>query len=631
MNLKRFPSKAQRIKILKECLMMLIDASLILLAIHVSALLRYDGAVSARAQMVLNRRLHWIVIINVASLAFVGVYRIIWKYGGIREYGRVGVACMLGASVNIGLSLLFRWALPRTVLIIAGMSSAIMICVVRVIISYISEAVSQGLRSSESDRRYLVIGAGEGGLYAVRFIRARRMGVVVGLIDDDPAKQNLRVSGVNVIGTTADIPKIARNRSISDIVIAITRLEQADMERIGNLCALTRCTVKVLSHDNELNSGENRQQPVFKRLNASMFLKRPEVKLDHKKITDYINDKTVLVTGGGGSIGSEICRQLVRFSPKKLVVFDVYENGAYELQMELNRKRSDLKLEVVIGSIRDKRRLDSVMDEYKPEVVFHAAAHKHVPLMETSPAEAVKNNVFGTYNLLKSASEHGVERLVQLSTDKAVNPTNVMGATKRITEMLVQMFARNTEMKCMAVRFGNVLGSHGSVIPLFEEQILDGGPVTLTHPEITRYFMTIPEAAQLVLQAGALAKSGSIYVLDMGEPVKIYELAEKLIRFYGYEPGKDIEIKITGLRPGEKLYEELMMDTEIDQMGRTAHNKILVAPPISMDERKFMDLLEELKVFAEAGDIINTLVTLREIVPTYKPRRERKAGKKKAQ
>ena len=312
----------------------------------------------------------------------------------------------------------------------------------------------------------------------------------------------------------------------------------------------------------------------------------------------------------------------MRFKPAKLLIFDIYENCAYELLMELQQKYGrDVPVTVLVGSIRDKARLDEVFETYHPTVVFHAAAHKHVPLMEISPAEAVKNNVFGTKNLLTSASEHGVERLVQLSTDKAVNPTSVMGCTKRLCEMLIQTFAGNTDMKCVAVRFGNVLGSHGSVIPLFEAQIKKGGPVTLTDANIERYFMTIPEAAQLVLQAGALAESGSIYVLDMGEPVKIMDLAKQLIRFYGYEPGVNMDIKIVGLRPGEKLYEELMMDEEQDKMRRTVHNKIFVAPPRNIDLSEFYQQLQELAVAAEHNDD-SVVEQLAKMVPTFTPTRE---------
>ena len=333
----------------------------------------------------------------------------------------------------------------------------------------------------------------------------------------------------------------------------------------------------------------------------------------------YYTGKTLLVTGGGGSIGSELCRRLALANPKKIVILDICENGAYEVMCDL--AGADAEVSVEIASVCDAAALGRIFAKHRPDVVFHAAAHKHVPLMEVSPAEAVKNNVLGTKNLLVSASEHGVERLVQLSTDKAVNPTSVMGCTKRICEMLIQTFAGNTDMKCVAVRFGNVLGSHGSVIPLFEAQIKKGGPVTLTDPNIERYFMTIPEAAQLVLQAGALAESGSIYVLDMGEPVKIMDLAKQLIRFYGYEPGVNMDIKIVGLRPGEKLYEELMMDEEQDKMRRTGHNKIFVAPPRNIDLGEFYQQLQELSAAAEHNDD-NVVAQLAKMVPTFTPTRE---------
>ena len=367
------------------------------------------------------------------------------------------------------------------------------------------------------------------------------------------------------------------------------------------------------------------EKKIRKKIKIEDLLPRDPIRVDLDAILGYVKGKTILVTGGGGSIGSEICRQLAGHDVGHLIIFDIYENCAYELETELrNKYGAEAPVITLIGSIRDKQRLDEVFETYHPSVVFHAAAHKHVPLMEISPAEAVKNNVFGTKNLLTSAAEHGVERFVQLSTDKAVNPTNVMGCTKRLCEMLIQSFASGTDMKCVAVRFGNVLGSHGSVIPLFEEQIKRGGPVTITHPDIVRYFMTITEAAQLVLQAGGLAKGGSIYVLDMGEPVKIMDLANRLIRFYGYEPGVNMQVKITGLRPGEKLYEELLMDAEQDKMLKTAHNKIFIAPPMDIDLEKFYTELQELKASAQHNDDA-VVECLQEMVPSYHPNRRVRA------
>ena len=450
---------------------------------------------------------------------------------------------------------------------------------------------------------------------------AESLGRPVLAVDDDPAKLHQTIHGVPVKGTLEQIPELCKRYGIHTILVAIPTLRGSRLNHVIDLCVSTHCAVQLLSDPQLVGSGAP-QQGAFRELNPADFLSRDEVTLDMEKISGYLTGKTVLVTGGGGSIGSELCRQVMRFHPGKLLIFDIYENCAYELQMELQQKYGrDIPVTVLIGSIRDKKRLDEVFETYHPTVVFHAAAHKHVPLMEVSPAEAVKNNVLGTKNLLVSASEHGVERFVQLSTDKAVNPTSVMGCTKRICEMLIQTFAGNTDMKCVAVRFGNVLGSHGSVIPLFEAQIKKGGPVTLTDENIERYFMTIPEAAQLVLQAGALAESGNIYVLDMGEPVKIMDLAKQLIRFYGYEPGVNMEIKVVGLRPGEKLYEELMMDEEQDKMRRTQHNKIFVASPRTIDLAQFYEQLQALEAAAAHNDegVVKQLAAM---IPTFTPTRE---------
>ena len=425
---------------------------------------------------------------------------------------------------------------------------------------------------------------------------------------------------MEIAGGRQEIPDAVKKYQVNKIIFAIPTCDGQDRKEILDICSKTGCRVQAVPGMFQLVSGEVSVSKL-RDVELQDLLGRDPIQVNLEEICRYISGKVVMVTGGGGSIGSELCRQIAKSNPEQLIIFDIYENNAYDIQMELRHTHPELNLEVLIGSVRDMGRLDDVMAKYRPELVFHAAAHKHVPLMEISPAEAVKNNVFGTKNLLTSASEHGVERLVQLSTDKAVNPTSVMGCTKRLCEMLIQTFAGNTDMKCVAVRFGNVLGSHGSVIPLFEAQIKKGGPVTLTDANIERYFMTIPEAAQLVLQAGALAESGSIYVLDMGEPVKIMDLAKQLIRFYGYEPGVNMDIKIVGLRPGEKLYEELMMDEEQDKMRRTVHNKIFVAPPRNIDLGEFYQQLQELAVAAEHNDD-SVVEQLAKMVPTFTPTRE---------
>ena len=468
----------------------------------------------------------------------------------------------------------------------------------------------------------MIVGAGEAGAYAVNVCNKnpRKLGKPVILVDDARNKQGLRIQNVPVRGATKDIPKLVSRYGIREIIVAIPSLGSGKrMQEILELCNQTHCHTRILSEPTDADQSSGESTPFIRELNISDFLSREEVELDTDSIAGYLSGKVVMVTGGGGSIGSEICRQIMRFKPKLLIIFEIYENCAYELMYDLRQRYGkDCPVITLIGSIRDKHRLDEVFDLYHPEVVFHAAAHKHVPLMELSPAEAIKNNVFGTRNLLESASAHGVERLVQLSTDKAVNPTNVMGATKRITEMLIQRYGEKTSMKCMAVRFGNVLGSHGSVIPLMESQIRKGGPVTVTHPDITRYFMTIPEAAQLVLQAGGIAKSGSIFVLDMGEPVRIMDLAKKLIRAYGYEPNVDMPIKIIGLRPGEKLYEELLMDSERDKMTRTAHKKIFVANVDKIDDAQYDHMMQVLQTVEDKNDE-RAVEAIAEIVPTYHP------------
>ena len=625
----------------RRILLMLLDCGLIVLCYYLAILLRFDGTDSEipvqalRAEVIraMSPMLPYVLIIYMVAFWFGGLYEIMWEYAGMRDLARLTCLSGLATGFILLFDLLFRSRpISGAVLIIGAVFNTAAIAGVRFLWRFLRtltrmRAKPAGTHKNNTAARnaapLLIVGAGNAGAWAVNLCKSKNatFGNPVVIVDDDLTKKGLRVQGVPVRGTISDIPELVRKYHIVEIIIAITTLKGERLQEVINLCNSTHCRVRMLSDPQAVDASGKPMVAGLRELNTSDFLSRDEVQLNNVQISEYLHDKIVLVTGGGGSIGSELCRQIMRYRPRQLLIFDIYENCAYELEMELrNKYGSDAPIVTLIGSIRDIKRLDEVFETYHPSVVFHAAAHKHVPLMEVSPAEAVKNNVFGTKNLLTSAANHGVERFVQLSTDKAVNPTNVMGCTKRICEMLIQTFAQHTTMKCMAVRFGNVLGSHGSVIPLFEEQIKNGGPVTITHPDIVRYFMTIPEAAQLVLQAGGLAQSGSIYVMDMGEPVKIMDLATRLIRFYGYEPNVNMEIKITGLRPGEKLYEELMLDSEQDKMSKTAHNKIFIASPMEIDLAAFYDELQNLHHYAEHNDD-GVMESLQRIVRSYHPNR----------
>lgn len=468
----------------------------------------------------------------------------------------------------------------------------------------------------ENRKKVLIVGAGVAGTTILREIQNSDKIQIepVGFVDDDASKIGTSIMGVKVLGNTEGIVDIAKSTGADLIIIAIPTTSAKNIKRITNLCINTGCEIKTLPGLYQLIDGEVSVSRL-RDVDVQDLLGREPVKVNLDEVMGYIEEQVVLVTGGGGSIGSELCRQIATHNPKQLIILDIYENNAYEIEQELKRKLPNLNLLTLIASIRDSGKMDDVFKTYRPDIVFHAAAHKHVPLMETSPNEAVKNNILGTYKVVKCADKYGVKKFVQISTDKAVNPTNIMGATKRVCEMIIQAFSRKSKTQFVAVRFGNVLGSNGSVIPLFKKQIAEGGPVTVTHKDIIRYFMTIPEAVSLVLQAGAYAQGGEIFVLDMGEQVRIYDLAVNLIKLSGYEPDKDIEIKVTGLRPGEKLYEERLMAEE--GLEKTANDRISIGKPIEMDDEKLFATLE--KLYDEAYSESEKMKDLvKELVPTYK-------------
>ncbi|MBF1323141.1 MAG: polysaccharide biosynthesis protein, partial [Mogibacterium diversum] len=467
-------------------------------------------------------------------------------------------------------------------------------------------------------KRAMIIGAGAAGAGLIKEIKANPSlrKKIICLVDDDESKIGKRMNGVRIAGTTKDIEALAQRYSINQILLAMPSASGEEKKRILDICKQTGCEMMIVPGIYQIIRGDVSVSQL-KHVDVNDLLGRDPIEVDIDGIMEYVSDKVVMVTGAGGSIGSELCRQIASHNPKQLVMLDIYENTTYEIQNELKREFPELNLVVLIASVRNTKRIDKIFEMYRPEIVYHAAAHKHVPLMEASPNEAIKNNVLGTWKLVQASDKWKVKKFVLISTDKAVNPTNIMGASKRLCEMIIQTYNNRSQTEFVAVRFGNVLGSHGSVIPLFRRQIAEGGPVTVTHPDIIRYFMTIPEAVSLVLQAGAFAKGGEIFVLDMGKPVKIDDLARNLILLSGLKPGIDIEIKYVGLRPGEKLFEELLMDEE--GLQDTANKMIHIGHPINIDEEKFIEELNELKDYVE-GEPDDIKRYIKNIVPTYTPK-----------
>ena len=600
----------------KNLILLLVDISIIVLVYTTLALLNVDNAnltIGALANIVIS------IIIYVLLLKLNNMYSCIWINAGAYELTKTMVAS-ISACILVTLITLI---IPNTISVVGNILAGIIIMIGLTGVRLSLRVLTRSLTYSVADRtkgkyNILIIGAGDCASTIISEIRKEKSNDynIIGIIDDDEAKLNTLLNGVKVLGNRDNIVEIVERENIDQILFAIAKIDGEAKSKILDICSKTTAKVKVIPGYYQLLE-EGISVNKMRDVDLRDLIGREEVKLDKSGIEKYINNKIVLVTGGGGSIGSELCRQIAKFNPKLLLILDIYENNAYDLQNELSYNEPNLNKKVIIASVRDKSRLSQIISAYKPNIIFHAAAHKHVPLMEDNPSEAIKNNVIGTLNMAQLASQYKVEKFVLISTDKAVNPTNVMGATKRLCEMIVQAVnnERGNKTEFVAVRFGNVLGSNGSVIPLFKRQIKNGGPLTLTHKDITRYFMLIPEAAQLVLQAGAYAKGGEIFVLDMGKPVKIYDLAENLIRLSGYTPNSDIKIEITGLRPGEKLYEELLMNN--DNLTKTAHNKIFIDKPETISLNKIIKQIDDLLFVAKIGNKNMLKDKLKEIVPTY--------------
>ena len=618
---KRLHNKMTRRSYQKRILIGCVDVLSIALSFFVALWIRFDfhfNEIPTQYMQGYLNTIGWWCGICVVAFIVAKLYNSIWVFVSTDELFRTIVTYGVLAAVGLGLAYGLDLHMPRSYYALGLIFSCICTVAIRFSYRFLRQlAIFFGHNKGRAPRKnVMLIGAGEAGRMLVSEFQLSNYisGRIVCCIDDNPVKRGKLIGGIPIVGDRHDIPEAVEKYKVQKIIIAIPTCPAPDKKAILDICSTTGCQVQMLPGIYQMVN-EEVSITQLRKVDPIDLLGREPVSVNLDEIFDYISGKVVMVTGGGGSIGSELCRQIAKAHPKQLIIFDIYENNAYDIQMELNRTHPDLNLKVLIGSVRNTARLDRVLGEYRPELVFHAAAHKHVPLMEDSPNEAIKNNVFGTYKMAQASAKYGVKRFVLISTDKAVNPTNIMGASKRLCEMVVQMMNRQTDTEFVAVRFGNVLGSNGSVIPLFEKQIEEGGPVTVTHPDIIRYFMTIPEAVSLVLQAGYYAKGGEIFVLDMGEPVKIDTMARNMIRLSGYEPDVDIQVVYTGLRPGEKLYEELLIEEE--GLQETENKLIHIGKPIEMDDELFKKQLERLNeaYHAEAGNMKELVA---EIVPTYK-------------
>ena len=630
MGKKKIDLKSYSMRTLREWVLAAADMFMVAAVFFATALLTQSYVVDMHgSEYVLSVLISTPVVVVCFFLFFVlfKVFKVVWRFARVKEYMRIVLACLCGTLLFTGVDQLAHFISSKEfivgdvyrgfpVYIVMAFSTSMSVAVMHLIYEMLYSYWTPKIKMSDR-KRTMIVGAGSTGSTVVEELsRKNSIYIPVCLVDDDIEKQGRVIDSVPIVGTTQEIPRLVTKYSISTIIFAIPSISAQARKSMLATCMSTGCQVKVLPYISEL-VGTADMVSQIRDINIGDLLGRPQIAFTDKGVAAYIEGKVCMITGGGGSIGSELVRQIVKYNPAKVVIVDVYENTAYEIQQEILRAYgADYPIRVEIASITDRDKMDELFTEHQPKIVFHAAAHKHVPLMETNPEEACKNNIFGTLNVAQMADKHGVEKFVMISTDKAVNPTNVMGATKRCCEEIVQMMAQSgSKTEFAAVRFGNVLGSNGSVIPLFKEQIKNGGPVTVTHPDIIRYFMTIPEAVSLVLQAGTFAKGGEIFILNMGEPVKILTLAENLITMMGYTPYKDIEIKFTGLRPGEKLFEELLMKEE--GLQKTPNEKIFIGKQVTIDKPWLMTQLEKMRQICATNDKEAVVEQLKVLVPTF--------------
>ena len=599
--------------------LVLFDFIAIQLAAFLAILTRFEFRIHTIEPLFIDTLVHYAVLNTFCSICIFAAYRMystLWSFASIMDFFNVVKAVLISSVFQfIGIHML-AWPIPRSFIVLYIGWLGIAAVFPRMMIRILRGGRRIPLQTiGKQAIPVMLIGAGEAGSIILQEFKNSKFveKEIVCVIDDDPKKWGTFIHGVPVVGGRRKITQSVVRFGIQEIVLAIPTLKPHERKNIINICQQTGCKMSTLPGIYQLINCDVKVS-MLRDVQIEDLLGREAVRTDLESIMSYVKDQKVMVTGGGGSIGSELCRQIADDQPKQLIIIDNYENAAYELQMELGRKHPELDVIVLIVSVQNRRKIREIFEQYKPDLVFHAAAHKHVPLMEYSPCEAIKNNVFGTMNVASEANRSGVKRMVLISTDKAVRPTNIMGASKRICEMVIQTYNQRSKTEYVAVRFGNVLGSNGSVVPLFKQQIREGGPVTVTHPDIIRYFMTIPEAVSLVLQAGAYAQGGEIFILDMGEPVKILDLAENMIRLSGLVPGEDIEIKFTGLRPGEKLYEELLIDD--DNKKETANKRIFIGQPIKIDEAEFDEKMKELEKATFSEDE-NIRQVVKKLVPEY--------------